>query len=220
MSQHTPIRSGLALAALWMLVGPAAHGQTSAAEERLRDQLRQTTVQLRDAQDTVADLRSQLDAANKQLEAQRAAVATASAAPRRTDNAAAELRKAVEERNQRLEETQQQLGSSQKLLGQWQQAYNQAAALARARDADAKKFEGQYQEVNARMQTCTADNAELVRISQELLHRYKSKGVWQALKTGDPITQLSRVKLEALAQDYHISIDDHSIAPPAADTPQ
>jgi DNA repair exonuclease SbcCD ATPase subunit len=205
---------GAILAAMTLAAG-GAHAQSSVAEERLRDQLRQTTLQLRDAQDSIADLKAQLEKADNQLEAQHAAPAAAPPKPDTAENAA--LRTAVEERNQRIIDVQQRLEDSQKLLGQWQQAYQQAAALARARDADAKKFEARYAEASTRGETCARDNAELVNISRQLLDRYKKKGVWSALLDEEPVTQIHRIRLEALAQDYHADIEDHVAPPPPPD---
>lgn len=214
MHYKIPWLEGVILATLTLAAGGAA-AQSSVAEERMRDQLRQTTVQLRDAQDSIADLKAQLEKANSQLEAQRAAPAVARPKPNSAETTA--LRNAVEERNQRIIDVQQRLEDEQKLLGQWQQAYQQAAGLAKARDADAKKFEAQYAEASRRGETCGKDNAELVKISRQLLDRYKKKGVWSALRDEEPITQIHRILLEALAQDYHADIEDHVAPPPPPD---
>jgi chromosome segregation ATPase len=214
MQYKIPWLEGAILAAVTLAAG-GAHAQSSAAEERLRDQLRQATVQLRDAQDSIADLKAQLEKANNQLEAQRAAPAVAKPKPNTAENAA--LRTAVEERDQRITEYQQRLEDTQKLLGQWQQAYHQAAALAKARDADAKKLEAQYAEASRRGETCAKDNAELVKISRQLLDRYTKKGVWSSLLDAEPVTQIHRIRLEALAQDYHADIEDHVAPPPPPD---
>lgn len=203
--------AGIVLA-IGLVAAGSVHAQATATEERLRDQLRQTTLQLRDAQDTVTDLKAQLERATAQLESQRAAV-TSAAQTKSAGKETAELQRAVDERNQRITEVQERLEQSQTLLGQWQQAYNQAAALAKARDADAKRFEAQLTDTNARVQKCTNDNAELVSISNRILDRYKKKGVWSALRDDEPVTRIHRIRLEALAQDYHASIVDHSITP-------
>jgi chromosome segregation ATPase len=214
MQYKIPRLEGAILATMTLAAG-GAHAQSSGAEERLRDQLRQTTVQLRDAQDSIADLKAQLENANNQLQAQHAAPAVAQPKPNTAENAA--LRAAVEERNQRIIDVQQRLEDSQKLLGQWQQAYQQAAALAKARDVDAKRFEARYAEASARGETCAKDNAELVNISRQLLDHYTKKGVWSALLDKEPITQIHRIRLEALAQDYHAGIEDHVAPPPPPD---
>ena len=203
--------AGLMLA-IGLVAGGSVHAQATATEERLRDQLRQTTVQLRDSQDAMADLKAQLERATAQLESQRTA-APSVAQTKSAGKAAAELRRAVDERDQRITDAQEHLLQSQKLLGQWQQAYNQAAALAKARDADAKRFEAQLIDTNARVQACTNDNAELVSISNQILDRYQKKGVWSALRDDEPVTQIHRIRLQALAQDYHASIVDHTITP-------
>ena len=211
MQYKIPWLEGAIWATMTLAAG-GAHAQTSTAEERLRDQLRQTTVQLRDAQDSIADLRAQLEKANGQLEAQRAAPAEAVPKPNTAQITA--LNAAIEQRDHVISEYQQRFDESQKFLGQWQRAYNQAAALAKARDSDAKRLEARLTEVGTRGETCAKDNAELVSISRRLLDHYQKKGVWSALLDAEPITQIHRNRLEALAQDYHAGIEDHVAPPP------
>jgi hypothetical protein len=205
-------RAVLCSAALFSSAPVFAQG--TPAEARLRDQLRQEALALRDAQDTVAQLKNDLAQANQQLETQRAIASSQSSA--KPNAADLETHRALEQRNAEIAQMQGEMQQAQQLLGRWQEAYQQAATLARARDADAKKFERLYQEQNTRSQTCEKDNAELVHISNELVKRYKDKGVWQSLRTSEPFTGISRSRLETLAQTYHSAIIDHTVTPPGA----
>ncbi|MGH8446732.1 MAG: hypothetical protein ACREVL_15785, partial [Solimonas sp.] len=121
---------------------------------------------------------------------------------RRAQAQAEDLRRALDEREQAVQ--------------QWKQAYEQAAQLARTRDADAKQLDQQQQALSARAETCERDNGELVGIGEELLGRYRDKGVWAALRDSEPVTGIPRVRLEALAQQYHARIVDLKARPPAA----
>jgi DNA repair exonuclease SbcCD ATPase subunit len=185
---------------------PAAQAQRSEAEARLREMLRSTTVELRDAQNQNAELRSQLD----ELKAQRAPVeqkpspAVDTAALRRAQQEASELRRTLAELRHELDEREQ-------VIARWKQTSEQTAQLANARDADVKQFNQQQQVLSERIETCERNNAELVGIANEVLERYRNKGIWAAVRDNEPLLGIHRVKLETLAQQYHAQIVDRKI---------
>lgn len=198
----------LRLPALALLgVAAVAVAQTGTPEDRLRDQLRQTTLQLREAQDENAGLKAKLLSMSQQLDAvQHAAPAAAPAQDK-------DLRRGLAQRSAEIDALKQQFDLSQKLLAQWQQAYQQAAGIARARDADAKKCDAMFLQADSHARSCDADNAELVRISSELVDRYEHKGVWASLRQDEPLMQWSRIELEKQAQTYHAAVVDHTMEP-------
>ncbi len=175
------------------------------AEDRLRDQLRKTTVELRKAQDENAELSIRLNALSQQVAAQPAKP------EKKADDAQTEsLRRSLRAQAAQQAALQQQLAATQASLAQWQQAQAEAVATAKARDADAKKYEALYRDVDSHVKTCDQNNIKLVKISEELLDRYKNKGVWDAARGAEPLTGLGRVELEKIAQDYHGRIVDSS----------
>lgn len=194
----------------WMLtavllavaVPAAAQAQNTDAQARLRDLLRQTTLELRDAQSQNVELRAKID----ELTALRAAT-TASAsrtnidtsALRRAQNEAEQLRAALAESHRAIEERDQE-------LAQWKQAYGQAEQLARARDADAKQLDELQRTLVTQVNDCERDNAQLVDLAEEVLDSYRNKGVWDAMRDAEPLTGIHRVQLETLAQKYHSRI--------------
>lgn len=212
---HTPTRWALRLGlGLAVLVCAGAQAQ-SAAETALRDQLRKTILDLRQLQDQNAALKAQLAATGPR---------PAPAAPAPEPKAAAgdaKLQGALKSETDKAKALQQQLDNANKVLAQWQQVYDQAVALARARDADAKKFETEYHQVDDHVNACDRKNTILVQIGEELIERYKHKDTWDALKDGEPLTGIHHVKLERIAQEYHARIVDATSAPlPAEVHPQ
>ncbi len=187
----------------------------SAAETRLRDQLRQTTLALRDMEDQNTELKQKL------AEAEQKPAAPAPAAPANSADSAKARRLEAELRAQteKAATLQKALDQARGTQEQWQTSYAQTAALAKSRDADAKKFEADAQSLGERVQRCERDNAQLSTISEDLLQRYKNKGLWRAIGDSEPLTGLQRVQLEKLAQDYHSRIVDAGVAAPAPSTP-
>ncbi|MDE0855123.1 MAG: hypothetical protein OSA97_11950 [Nevskia sp.] len=208
----------LLLAAVPCLLTSGAQAQAISAEDRTRDALRQTTLQLRQVQDENADLRAKLQAQEQRL-AQLTQNATAVKAPAPVDaSELIKLRRSLEAQSADAAALRQQLDDAQKALSQWQQGYQQAADLARGRDAEAKKYETLYHDTDARAQSCEQKNAELFKLGNELLDRYKNKGVWESLGDDEPFTRIHRVQLEKLAQDYHARLLDQKAEPPAGVT--
>ncbi|MHB8536071.1 MAG: hypothetical protein ACYDBW_11585 [Sulfuricaulis sp.] len=57
------------------------------------------------------------------------------------------------------------------------------------------------------IQSCESKNAELVEYDRELLGRYRKKGVFDALLQREPFTQLKRVEIENIEEEYRDRID-------------
>jgi len=57
------------------------------------------------------------------------------------------------------------------------------------------------------IQSCESKNTELVQINRELLDRYQKKGFFDALLQHEPLTQLKRVEIENVVQEYQDQID-------------
>lgn len=196
---------------LFAALAPTAQAQRSEAETRLRDMLRQTAVELRDLQAQNAELRAKLD----ELAAQREKSPVPAPAPTVSPAQLEELRRARNEAETlrlSLDEAQRTLDERDQTLAKWKQAYEQAEQLARGRDADAKQLDELQRSLGARVDVCERDNAELVGIAQEILDRYRNKGVWAAMRDAEPVTGIRRVRLEALAQEYHAKIVDRDVS--------
>lgn len=209
---RTPIAilaSGTGLALL--IAAASAQAQSRDVERQLRDQLRQTTLELRAAQDDNAQLKARLQTLP--------ASAPAPAPPPPVVDNSGPLRRSLQAEQQRSAGLQQQLEALQKEQQLWRDGYQKAAAVAKERDLQAQKNEALHQDAEARAHSCEDKNAQLVGISEQLLQRYQDKGVWQSLRDDEPLTGLHRVELEKLAQEYHARIVDQKAAAPAAAAP-
>lgn len=178
-------------------------------ERQLRDQLRQTTLDLRSAQDENAQLKAKL-----QSQPAPATPAVVEKAPAAVDTAP--LRRSLQAEKARSDQLQQQLDALQKEQQAWHEGYQKAAAVAKDRDTAAQKYQALYEEAAGGTKSCDDKNAQLVDISEQLLQRYRDKGVWQALGSDEPLTGIPAVRLEQFAQEYHARIVDLKAAPATA----
>ena len=55
--------------------------------------------------------------------------------------------------------------------------------------------------------SCEDNNAQMVQINRELLARYERKGALDVMLQREPLTQLKRVEIENIAQEYQDKID-------------
>lgn len=96
-----------------------------------------------------------------------------------------------------------------------------------ATETRAKELEAKLQDTETRLTSrlaardkelsvCTADNRKLGALSKELLSRYAGKGVWDAMLVREPLTQIKRVELENLVQQYGDRITESLVAPATA----
>jgi hypothetical protein len=192
----------LSLAALHADDQPAA----STTETRLREALRDTMLQLHDAQNQLAalqaseaqnekdnaDLKTKVDSLNAQI----AALTKQSA----DDKAAAD--KTIADLNAQISDQAGQLTRLNQALAEWKNAYNQAAQLAADKEAARAKSALQAALLQRTIDDREFKNLELYKTGSEILDRYEKFGLGDAIGAKEPFVGLSRVKLEALVQDY------------------
>lgn len=182
----------LACLLLCVLALPAS-AQT-AFDTKLRDQLRQTILELRQLQDENASLKAKL-----------AAAPVAAPAPVKNPDSEAATRRAradaakQTERATALEQTVAQL--QQQLAEQLKAATISATALKVASERE-QLLNQQATALQARGTSCEARNGELLKISQELIERYKKRSVADVLLDKEPLIGVHKIKLETITQEY------------------
>jgi chromosome segregation ATPase len=209
--------------ALSAALPPAAAREGDGAESRLRAALRQAITRLRELEDQNANL----EAKQAQAERERQALTEKLDAAQKELDA---LRQRSDADKAALQRSAAKLESTETSLAKWQEAYNQAADVARSRDADAKRLDAEIKGLEAEakrrdaalVQTretkraCEAKNAELFKLGNQVLDLYDKKGLWDAIAAGEPVTQLKRVEYENMMQDYEDKLRDNQIVPPPA----
>jgi DNA repair exonuclease SbcCD ATPase subunit len=221
----------IAVLGLVVAAGTSAQAQDQSEEGRLRDALRRTTVDLRSAQDSQAALQTALDQAQRQrdqLQQQvtaltaRLAQAPAAAAPV-APVAAPQPSPADEQLKAALDAARAQNDSLQAGLSHWQAAYQQAATLARQKDAESQQATTASQSAEQTLAICTTKNTRLTAVAEDILHLYRTQSFHSLLLSSyEPLLGLAQVRLDNVIQDNDDKIREQKYYPneqPAAPTP-
>lgn len=179
-------------------------------EARLREALHRTTEELRDAQDQIARLQAKEAEDQRQIQ-----TLTAQASEQKTQASSGQkegeqARRAAEAAER---EMKQRVGEAQAIVDKWQSAYNQAAAVAKSRDEAAAHFQALNAQLTERTGLCEMKNTHLFDLANEILDKFGSKGFVEGFSRMEPFTQLKRVQLETIVQDYQDKIHDEKLAP-------
>jgi chromosome segregation ATPase len=170
-----------------------------AGEAKLRETLRATALQLRDAQnerDTLKAAAAENERRIQELTEQNQSFIKQIAADKEAaDKKAGELG----EQLQKKESEAAELGEA---LTKWKAAYEEAADLARKKEAARARLAAENIALQRRVDEQQAKNLEMHRLAQEILHRYETFGLGTALTAREPFVGTTRVKLQNLVQDY------------------
>jgi len=211
----TKILLALLCTLLAIRIVPADDAAVASNETRLRGALRDTMLQLRDAQNQVvtlqaaqiqsdkdkADLQAKLDAVTAQLKTV-------------TDQAAADKvasDSAITDLNTKVTDQTGQIGRLNDGLKQWKDAYDQQAQLATAKEAARAQFEMQAALLQRTVDDREAKNLQLFKLGNEILDRYERFNFGDALSAKEPFIGTSRVKLENWVQDYKNKMLDQAV---------
>lgn len=210
MNRSLPLLLALCLGAFVPAVHAAPAEAVSPVEARLRDSLRATTVQLRDAQTQVATLQaSQADSEQKIKEqaAQVAALIKQGAADR--DLAQKTLAEAKALAARQAEEIERLKAD----LVAWKTSRQQIADIAEAKEAERAKLEARGIELDRLVEDQQRKNAAAIKLGLEILARYEKFGLGDALTAREPFVGITRVKLQNFVQDFHDQLLDQKIKP-------
>lgn len=174
-----------------------------AETDRLREALRTATVQMRQLEDQRAALQGKVTEAERQAAAAKAQVAAAKAETRQTEK---QYRDSVDEFNKRLAERDE-------TLEKWKTAYEEAATVARDKDAARAKFEGEATTYKASTKNCVVKNDQLIKSGHDLLQRYQSVTIGETIVAREPVLGFRRVEVQNAIQDTKDKILDQKAVP-------
>jgi hypothetical protein len=192
---------------LALLVAAAVYcgeARADAETDRLREALRSATMQTRQLEDQRAASQAKLADAEKEKAALKAQIDAAKAEARRLEK---QHREAVDEFNQRLTERDE-------TLDKWKTAYEEAANVARAKDAERAKFESEATAYKASTKSCQAKNVQLISEGREILNRYRKLTLGGALVATEPLTGIGRVDAQNFVQDSTDKLLDQKATTP------
>lgn len=202
----TVVAAGITAASL-----RAAEAEVNPVEQKLRESLRSTMLQLRDAQGQVAVLQAaQLESEQKikDLTAQLdKAVKQAAEEKKSSERAITQLTVKNGEQDARLA----RFVESQ---AKWKKAYESLAETAKSTEAARAKVEAEAIGLQRRVNDQRTKNEAMYKLGIEVLDRYKNFGLGNALVAREPFVGVTRVKFENLIQDYENKLSDQTIKTP------
>ena len=205
-SLRLSVLTGLLLSSF---AAPRAAADDDAAT-RLRDTLRSTMLQLRDAQNQIATLQgaqADSDAKNKALTDQLALIKKHST----DDKAVADA--AIVALTTKATDQAAEVAKLKDLLGKWQAAYRQVHDAAGVTEGERAKLADNKLVLERRVAYLENKNVELFKLGNEILNRYEDFSLGNALSAKEPFVGVTRVKLENLIQDYQDKLLDQRATP-------
>ncbi len=197
-----------------LLLSCHAHAQAPAGPDpqlaKLREQLKNITLQLRTAQSETATMQAAKDeaeAANKDLKAKLDQALKNSAEDKtKADKVQADL-------TAKNEDATKQIGTLNESLKKWQEGYGKMESTAKTKESERSRLADEVIRLDRKVLDRERKNIELYKLGKEILTRYENYGLGRALLSKEPFTGLSKVKLETLVQDYADKLQDSKIKP-------
>ena len=171
--------------------------------DKLREALRSATMQTRALEDQRAALQAKIAEAER---ATAAAKAEAEAAKAQVKKIEKEHRDAVAEFNQRLAERDE-------TLEKWKTAYEEAATVARDKDAERAKFETEANTYKASTKSCITKNGALVKAGRDVVQRYRAVTIGDTIVAHEPVLQFRRVEVQNQLQNDEDKFLDQKVNP-------
>ncbi len=200
------------LLCLLTLIGLTAHAQeeVNPVEQKLREGLRNITLQLREAQNqTAAAQAAQAESERKikELESRVETLNKQAVADRNTSaNMISDLKTQVQEQG----------AVNQAYLvavAKWKKAYTEVTALASKKEAERVKLEAKAAKLTQQVEDQKMKNIAMFKMGMEVLDRYEAFGLGDALLAREPFVGTTRVKFQNLVQEYADKLADQRIKP-------
>jgi chromosome segregation ATPase len=192
-----------------------ADDQTASTETRLRQALRDTMLQLRDAQNQVVTLQAtQAQSDKDKIDLQAKVDLLGGQVKTLTDEAAADkidTDKTIADLKAQVADETGQISRLNEGLKQWKEAYAQVSQLATAKEAARAQLALQAAILQRTVDDRETKNLALYKLANEILTRYEKFGLGDALAAKEPFTGVTRVKLENLVQDYKNKLLDQAV---------
>lgn len=156
----------------------------------------------------------------------------------------AKLKKQVKELEEKLDSANSENNEMNSQLGSTQKQLSTKSALSDELRARLETANGKLQELIAKfretignlrqvedeseqrrqninkleqeLKVCATNNVELSKLGYEMLDNYEDKGFWARAGQSEPFTQIKRVRIENLVDDYTYLIEDQEYKLPEA----
>ena len=153
-------------------------------------------------------VRNDLAEAQKEKEAMAARMAGMEAD---VEKKTAALRQRIEQYAERMEKLRALREEDKATLAEYAKMIRDRNASIEKLTAEKSELSNRFQETASTLKRCEKHNVDLVRITEELVEKYRNKGVGDSLAQIEPFTQIEKVQVEKIVQEYLDRIDDGNL---------
>jgi chromosome segregation ATPase len=178
------------------------------AAQKMREMVRNTMIQLRDANAKLAAAQSaQAEAEDKvkELQGQLEELTKKSASERKTAN------ETIDDLSTKLANSESMGNHLAESLTKWKQGYAKLADYAKATEGKRAEYASKCILLERRIAEQQVRNAEMYRLANEVLDRYAQFGLGTAISAREPFVGITKVKFQNLVQDYQNKLTDQTI---------
>lgn len=178
------------------------------AMQKMRDMVRNSMIQLRDANAKLATAQAaQAEAEDKvkELQGNLEELTKKSASERKTAN------ETIDDLRTKLANSELINNHLTESLTKWKQGYAKLADYAKATEGKRAEFASKCILLERRIADQQVRNAEMYRLANEVLDRYAQFGLGTAISAREPFVGITKVKFQNLVQDYQNKLTDQTI---------
>jgi septal ring factor EnvC (AmiA/AmiB activator) len=192
------------------LPAPPLHAadKVDPAQQKMREMIRNTMIQLRDANAKLAAAQSaQAEAEDKvkELQGQLEELTKKSASERKTAS------ETIDDLQTKLANSESMGNHLTESLTKWKQGYAKLADYAKATEGKRAEYASKCILLERRIAEQQVRNAEMYRLANEVLDRYAQFGLGTAISAREPFVGITKVKFQNLVQDYQNKLTDQTI---------
>ncbi len=178
------------------------------AELKMRETIRNTMIQLRDANAKLAiaqAAQSEADEKIKELQAQLEELT------KKTTDERKNASETIEDLKTKLASAEVQVTHLSESLGKWKLGYAKLAEYAKATEGKRAELASKVIVQDRVIADQRVKNAEMYRLGTEVLDRYAKFGLGTAILAREPFVGVTKVKFENLVQEYQSKLTDSTI---------
>jgi hypothetical protein len=202
---------------LLLSAAPAVADDAAAnhTDDRMREALRNTMLQLRDAQNQVATLQASQAASDQQnadlkakLDTQTAQLAAVS---KQAADDQADSQKTIADLKSQVADQTAEVGRYASAIDEWKKAYAQVTDQSKAREAARIDLAGKVIVLQRMVDDRERQNLDLFKTGNDILDRYEKFSLGDVLASKEPFIGVERVHMQEEVQDYKDKLLDSKV---------
>jgi chromosome segregation ATPase len=184
-------------------------------DDRMREALRNTMLQLRDAQNQVATLQASQAASDQQntdLKAKLDTMTTQLAAvSKQAADDQADSQKTIADLKSQVADQTAEVARYASAIDEWKKAYAQVTGQSKAREAARIDLAGKVIVLQRMVDDRERQNLDLFKTGNDILDRYQNFSLGDVLASKEPFIGVNRVHLQEQVQDYKDKLLDSKV---------